>query len=369
MSKEKVTEQLKTVMYPGFTKDIVSFGFVKNIDVSGENATIDLEITSSAPEVSQILTEEIRKKLDMIGIQYTKVNIKAPDAPKQEQPAQQTKNLAPSIKNFVMVSSGKGGVGKSTTTVNLAIASAMQGKKVGILDADIYGPNVPRMLGLEGQKPEVVDNKLNTLEAHGVVCMSMGSLIEPGQSLIWRGAMIIKTINQLLTDVNWGDLDILFIDMPPGTGDAQLTLAQSVPVTAGVVVTTPQTVALDDAKRGLDMFQKLSIPMGGIVENMSGFICPETNKEYDIFGKGTAVALAKEYNCDVLAEVPIEPAIREGGDSGNPITISTPSSETAKRYLKAADNLWVFLEEVAKSGGADNKDIQPVDTGKSACST
>ncbi len=364
----KIEEQLKTVMYPGFTKDIVSFGFVKNIIANDEGATIDLEITSSAGEVSQILTDDITKKLDMIGIKKVSVNIKAPQPPKQEPQKPQTKNLAPSIKNFVMVSSGKGGVGKSTTTVNLAIASAMQGKKVGILDADIYGPNIPRMLGIENVKPEIVNNKLEPLEAHGVVCMSMGNLIEAGQSLIWRGAMIVKTINQLLTDVNWGDLDIIFIDMPPGTGDAQLTLAQSVPVTAGVVVTTPQTVALDDAKRGLDMFKKLSIPMGGVVENMSGFICPETNKEYDIFGKGTAKELASEFSCDVLAEVPIEPAIREGGDSGNPVTIANPSSETAKRYLKAADNLWMFLAEVAKNGGADNKDIQPVDTGKSACS-
>ena len=365
---EKINEQLKTVMYPGFTKDILSFGFVKNVKMDGEDAVIELEITSSAQEVTQILKEEITKKMELIGIKNTIISIKAPEAPKQAQSHQQTKNLAPSVKNFVMVSSGKGGVGKSTTTVNLAIASAMQGKKVGILDADIYGPNIPRMLGLEGTKPEIVDQKLNVLEAHGVSFMSMGSLIEAGQSLIWRGSMIIKTINQLLTDVNWGDLDILFIDMPPGTGDAQLTLAQSVPVTAGVVVTTPQTVALDDAKRGLDMFQKLNIPIGGVVENMSGFICPETNKEYDIFGKGTAVDLAKEYSCDVLGEIPIEPAIREGGDSGNPITISNPSSETAKRYLKAADSLTMFLAEVEKNGGADNKDIQPVPSGQSACS-
>lgn len=306
--------------------------------------------------------------MEIIGIKNTIISIKAPEAPKQAQQQQQTKNLAPSVKNFVMVSSGKGGVGKSTTTVNLAIASAMQGKKVGILDADIYGPNIPRMLGLDGVKPDIVDQRLNALEAHGVTFMSMGSLIEAGQSLIWRGSMIIKTINQLLTDVNWGELDILFIDMPPGTGDAQLTLAQSVPVTAGVVVTTPQTVALDDAKRGLDMFQKLNIPIGGVVENMSGFICPETNKEYDIFGKGTAVNLAKEFSCDVLAEIPIEPAIREGGDSGNPVTISNPSSETSKRYLKAADSLLMFLAEVEKNGGADNKDIQPVQTGQSGCS-
>ena len=277
--------------------------------------------------------------------------------------------MAPQVKNFVMVSSGKGGVGKSTTTVNLAIACAMRGQKVGILDGDIYGPNIPRMLGLATEKPEVVDEKVKPMHAHGVEMMSMGVLVQAGQSLIWRGAMIMKAIQQLLTDITWSDLDVLFIDMPPGTGDAQLTLAQSVPVTAGIMVTTPQQVALDDAKRGLDMFEKLHIPIAGVVENMSGFICPESGKEYDIFGKGTGSRLADAFGTGVLAEIPIEPAIREGGDAGNPVTIAHPESETTKRYLQAADTLLAFLDKVNEEGKANNAAIQPVPSATSACST
>jgi ATP-binding protein involved in chromosome partitioning len=178
----------------------------------------------------------------------------------------------------------------------------------------------------------------------------------------------MKAIDQFFRDILWGELDILFIDMPPGTGDAQLSIAQSVPVTAGIMVTTPQTVALDDAKRGLDMFKKLYIPIAGIVENMSGFICPETEKEYDIFGKGTTEVLAKEYETDILAQIPIEPAIREGGDAGKPITYFHPSSQSAKRYMSAAEKIIQFLDKINEEGGADNSAIQPV-PGPSACST
>jgi ATP-binding protein involved in chromosome partitioning len=364
MNQEQVMATLATVKYPGFEKDIVAFGFVKAVKVSGGEADITLEITASGEEIAQELRSEIIQKLGAIGIKSVALDIKQPAPPKET--SSKGRNLAPQIKNFVMVSSGKGGVGKSTTTVNLAIAAAMQGKKVGILDADIYGPNIPRMLGVETAKPEITpQNKLKPIAAHGVQMMSMGVLVDAGQSLIWRGPMIMKTIEQFFGDVLWGELDVLFIDMPPGTGDAQLSLAQSVPVTAGVMVSTPQSVALDDARRGLDMFNKLHIPIAGIVENMSGFICPESGKEYDIFGKGTCAALAQSYSTGVLAEIPIEPTIREGGDSGQPLTISHPSSESAKRYLQAADQLWNFLQEQE----SDNAAIQPIPSNKSACSS
>jgi ATP-binding protein involved in chromosome partitioning len=198
----------------------------------------------------------------------------------------------------------------------------------------------------------------------------MGSLMEEGQSLIWRGAMIMKAIQQLLQDILWSELDVLVIDMPPGTGDAQLTLAQSVPVTAGICVTTPQQVALDDTERSLDMFKKLHIPIAGIVENMSGFICPETGKEYDIFGKATTKPLAEKFDTIVLSEVPIEPAIREGGDSGKPVVFHNADSETAKRYLQAATKLWNTIEKINEEGGVDNQAVQPTTPpGVSACST
>ncbi len=368
LTRESVEEKLKEVAYPGFTKSIVDFGFVKDIDISDEAVYVEVDISSSAPEVEQQLRDEITKKLQLIGATKIDIVITKPKMPKQS--SSQGKNIAPQVKNFVMVSSGKGGVGKSTTTVNLAIALAMDGKKVGLLDADIYGPNIPRMMGIENEQPEVVANKVKPILSHGVEVMSMGSLMEEGQSLIWRGAMIMKAIQQLLGDILWSDLDVLVIDMPPGTGDAQLTLAQSVPVTAGVCVTTPQKVALDDTARSLDMFEKLHIPIAGIVENMSGFICPDSGVEYDIFGKGTTAPLAEKFNTQILGEIPIEPMVREGGDSGKPVVFHQSGSQSAKRYREAAQKLWQKIEQINEEGGVDNEAIQPTTPpGVSACST
>jgi len=370
MTQENVLEALKNVTYPGFTKDIVTFGFVKDVLVNGTTVGLTIDITSSADEVKAQLRDEATSELKKLGFEQIQINVTAPAAPKQMSNSVSGKNIAPHVKNFVMVSSGKGGVGKSTTSVNLAIAMAMQGKKVGLLDADIYGPNIPRMMGVNGQKPEIQGNKVNPLKAYGVEIMSMGSLMEDGQSLIWRGSMIMKAIEQFLRDILWSELDVLVIDMPPGTGDAQLTLAQSVPVTAGITVTTPQEVSLDDSRRSLDMFQKLHIPTAGIIENMSGFICPSCDTESDIFGMGTTVPVAKEYDTDVIARIPIEPAIRVGGDTGMPVTYHKPDSETAKRYQEAASKLLAFIDKVNAEGGADNSAVQPTTPpGVSACST
>lgn len=368
MTEEIVKSALGTVTYPGFTKDIVTFGFVKEIRINGNDVVVTVDITSSAPEVAQQITDEATTALKKAGAAGVALSINAPKMPRES--SSHGKNIAPQVKNFVMVSSGKGGVGKSTTSVNLAVALAMQGKKVGLLDADIYGPNVPRMLGLETVRPEVQGNKVLPLKAYGIEMMSMGSLMEEGQSLIWRGAMVMKAIEQFLRDILWSELDCLVIDMPPGTGDAQLTLAQSVPVTAGVTVTTPQMVSLDDSRRSLDMFKKLNIPIAGIVENMSGFIAPDTGVEYDIFGKGTTEPMAQEFDTTILAEIPIEPAVRTGGDEGKPVTYFAPDSETAKRYMKAAEELWETIEKINAEGGVDNQAIQPTTPpGVSACST
>ncbi|MFT7859448.1 MAG: Mrp/NBP35 family ATP-binding protein [Sulfurimonas sp.] len=368
MTEEIVKSALSKVMYPGFTKDIVTFGFVKDIEINGSDVSFTVDITSSAPEVAQQITDEATTELKRAGAANVNVNIKAPVMPRES--SSHGKNIAPQVKNFLMVSSGKGGVGKSTSSVNIAIALAKMGKKVGLLDADIYGPNIPRMLGVEDVKPEVNGNKVLPIKAYGIEMMSMGSLMEEGQSLIWRGAMIMKAIEQFLRDILWSELDCLVIDMPPGTGDAQLTLAQSVPVTAGLTVTTPQTVSLDDSRRSLDMFKKLNIPVAGIVENMSGFIAPDTGVEYDIFGKGTSEPMAKEFDTAVIAEVPIEPAIRTGGDEGKPVSFVAPESESAKRYMQAAESIWNFIEEINASGGVDNAAVQPTTPpGVSACST
>jgi len=366
-----IKSALQEVLYPGFTKSIIDFGFVKEIEiVNDQSVSISLDITSSAGEVENQLRQEITACLNKIGMTNVSIKVKKPQAAKQQSNSQSGKNIAPQIKNFVMVSSGKGGVGKSTTTVNLAVASAMQGKRVGILDADIYGPNIPRMMGLDKKEVEVIGQKVKPFNAYGVDVMSMGSLMEEGQALIWRGSMIMKAIEQLLRDILWEELDILFIDMPPGTGDAQLTLAQSVPVAAGINVTTPQHVALDDSRRSLDMFKKLHIPISGIIENMSGFVCPSCDTESDIFGKGTCDDLAKEYGTTVLGNIPIEPSIREGGDSGKPIVYFNPESISGKRYLKAAELLWEGIEKSHADGSISNEKIQPTTPpGKSACSS
>jgi len=363
---ENVKKELENVKYPGFAKSIIDFGFVKDVQVDGTNCSIVLDITSTAPEVEAQLRKEITACVGALGLNVN-LSFNKPKEQLQASNSVSGKNIAPQIKKVVMVSSGKGGVGKSTTTVNLAVASAMQGKKVGILDADIYGPNIPRMMGLQGKEVEVIGDKAKPLNAFGVDVMSMGMLMQEGQALIWRGAMIMKAIQQLLRDILWEELDILFIDMPPGTGDAQLTLAQSVPVSAGVNVTTPQHVALDDSRRSLDMFKKLHIPVAGIVENMSGFICPSCNTESDIFGMGTCEELAKQYDSQVLANLPIEPAIREGGDSGKPVTYFAPESVSAKRYMIAAERLISFLDAQDEVSNAAIQPIMPA--GVSACST
>lgn len=368
MTEEIVKTALSKVMYPGFTKDIVTFGFVKDITLNAGDVSFSVDITSSAPEVAQQIKDEATAALKSAGATSVTCNIKAPQMPRES--SSRGKNIAPQVKNFLMVSSGKGGVGKSTTSVNIAIALAAQGKRVGLLDADIYGPNIPRMMGVADIKPEVNGNKVLPIKAYGIEMMSMGSLMEEGQSLIWRGAMIMKAIEQFLRDILWSELDVLVIDMPPGTGDAQLTLAQSVPVTVGLTVTTPQGVSLDDSRRSLDMFKKLHIPIAGIVENMSGFIAPDTGVEYDIFGKGTTQPMADEFETKIIAEIPIEPSIRTGGDEGKPITFVSPTSESAKRYAAAAESIWNQIEEINANGGVDNEAVQPTTPpGVSACST
>lgn len=356
MTKEAIFEKLKDVIYPGFKKSIVEFGFVKNVDVVDGKAKIELEIVSANEEVAK----ELRKNIEAIFSNNLILEIKQPQAPVEKSNTKSGKNLVPQIKNFVMVSSGKGGVGKSTTTVNLAISLAKQGLKVGLLDADVYGPNIPRMLGIQDIPLDIENNeKIKPAEVYGLQVVSMGSLIPQGEALIWRGAMIMKVIDQLLRDVSWSELDVLLFDMPPGTGDAQLSLAQNIPVTAGICVTTPQTVALDDSARAMDMFKKLHIEVAGIIENMSGFICPDNGKEYDIFGKDGAKALAEQYNTQILAQIPIEPAIRIGGDSGKPVSFFEPNSISAQRYEQAAIKLMEILEKINKEGKADNSAIQP----------
>ena len=355
--KDQIINKFKSILYPNFKKDIISLNLVKNIEIKDNIAYITLDIFSSNKDIIKELENNILNSLKEFNLKDIKLTINHPEAPKEQSNSQSGRNLAPQIKHFIMVSSGKGGVGKSTTTVNLAISMAKMGKRVGLLDLDIYGPNIPRMLGIMDEAPKIQGDKIYPILSHGIYTMSMGVLISPGQGLVWRGAMIMKAVTQLLTDVLWGDLDIMFLDMPPGTGDAQLSLAQNVPVSAGVCVSTPQAVSLDDTRRSLDMFDKLHIPVAGIVENMSGFLCPDNGKLYDIFGSGGAEKLAKEYNIDILANIPIEMPIRIGADEGKPISFYDSTSLSSKKYLLACEKILNFLNNL---NNIDNSAIQPI---------
>jgi len=271
-------------------------------------------------------------------------------APPQQRPAappshSQGKRGVPGIDAIIAVASGKGGVGKSTTAVNLALGLAASGLKVGILDADIYGPSMPRLLGIRG-KPETVDGKtLKPMEKYGLKVMSIGFLVEEETPMIWRGPMVMSALTQMLREVAWAPLDVLVVDMPPGTGDAQLTMAQQVPLAGAVIVSTPQDLALIDARKGLNMFRKVDVPLLGIVENMSYFVAPDTGKRYDIFGHGGARKEAERLDVTFLGEVPLEMTIRETSDSGAPVVVSAPDGPSAKAYRDIAAKTWARVEE------------------------
>jgi len=253
----------------------------------------------------------------------------------------------PGVKRIIAVASGKGGVGKSTTAVNLALALKDQGLKVGVLDADIYGPSMPRLLGIQGQPQQLAGNKLDPMRAYGLKVMSMGFLVDEETPMIWRGPMVMSALSQMLKDVAWGELDVLVVDMPPGTGDAQLTMAQQVPLAGAVIVSTPQDLALIDARKGLNMFTKVNVPVLGIVENMSTFLCPHCGKPSDIFGHGGARDEARKLGVPFLGEVPLTIAVRETSDEGKPVVATDPDSEVARAYRDIAAAAWSELERVS----------------------
>jgi ATP-binding protein involved in chromosome partitioning len=272
----------------------------------------------------------------------------APQQPAPQSASQAAKPLVPGVRAIIAVASGKGGVGKSTTSVNLALALAAIGRKVGLLDADIYGPSLPRMMGITGKPTTTPDGKtLKPMENYGVKCMSMGFMVAEDTPMIWRGPMVMSALEQMLRDVEWGDLDVLVVDMPPGTGDAQLTMAQRVPLAGAVIVSTPQDIALLDARKGLNMFRKVDVPVFGVIENMSYFLCPHCGERSDIFSHGGARKEAERMGVDFLGEIPLDIAIRETSDSGKPIVVSQPSSPHAAAYRAIAEAVWAKL-----SGGA-----------------
>ena len=334
IEKTDVENLLKTFIDPNHGVDVVTAKSVKAITIDGANVSVKLELgypAKSYLDELKIAVEQLLKTLVGIDSVTVDVNVRI-----ISHAVQQALKPQPNIKNIIAVASGKGGVGKSTTAVNLALALAAEGAKVGILDADIYGPSIPTMLGLSGF-PESVDNKTMTPKmAYGVQTMSIGYLIDAEQPMIWRGPMATNTLQQLLRDTNWVDVDYLIIDLPPGTGDIQLTLAQQIPVSGAIIVTTPQDIALIDAQRGLGMFAKVNVPVLGIVENMSMHICSKCGHAEAIFGEGGGVAMAEKNKVDFLGSLPLDINIRKYADSGKPTVVAEPDGRTAQIYKEIA---------------------------------
>lgn len=329
-----IQSTLKLCIDPNTEKDFISSKSVKNIQINGNDVSLDIVLGYPANSVLDDIKQLVINDLKAIdGIGHINVNIGSRIAAHK---VQQGVNLLPNVKNVIAVASGKGGVGKSTTSVNLALALAAEGATVGLLDADIYGPSQPQMLGLSG-RPDSSDGKsIEPMEAHGIQAMSIGFLVDTDTPMVWRGPMVTGALEQLLRDTKWRDLDYLVIDLPPGTGDIQLTLAQKIPVTGAIIVTTPQDIALLDARKGLKMFEKVGIPILGIVENMSTHICSKCGHEEHIFGAGGGEIMCKDYNVDLLGSLPLDITIREQTDGGKPTVIASPESNIAATYKQIA---------------------------------
>ena len=338
MIDENIKNALKAVKYPGYSRDIVSFGLVKEAAVRDGVATVVLQLTSpNADAARQIKTdcETVLRRLN--GVNAAQVEVRTPGAAEAPNPWTNQAQV-PGIKRIIAIASGKGGVGKSTVSVNLACALSHLGDRVGLLDCDIYGPSIPLMMGVNERPLVTPDEKLSPPANHGVKLMSMGFLLDGDQPVIWRGPMIVKTIQQFLMAVDWGELDYLLVDLPPGTGDAQLTLCQTVPLNGGVVVTTPQEASLGVVRKGIAMFTRLSVPVLGIIENMSYFVTPG-GERVEIFGHGGGREEAQRQRLDFLGEIPIFTEIRVGGDQGVPVVVSAPQSAPARVFIELAETL------------------------------
>jgi len=356
VSEVDILKALSTVADASVGKDIVSAGMIEGLSVQDGQVTFSIKVDPARGAALESLRQAAERTVRALpGVENVRAVLTAerpaPPAPTANamprQPIGRHANMKPielpTIKAVIAVASGKGGVGKSTTAVNLALAMKAGGKKIGLLDADIYGPSVPRMLGITGKPGQTDDKKILPAQAYGLSCMSMGMLLDEAQPVIWRGPMATGALEQLMTDVAWGELDVLVIDMPPGTGDIHLTLAQRAPLTGAVIVTTPQDIALIDARKGLNMFRKVEVPVFGIIENMSYFIAPDTGKRYYIFGEGGGRREAASLGVDFLGGVPLEMKTREGSDEGRPIVATDPDSEQARIYAEIAKRVWAHI--------------------------
>ncbi|MET4807454.1 ATP-binding protein involved in chromosome partitioning [Limibacillus sp. MBR-115] len=378
ITEQQIMETLKGVKGPEGGVDIVSAGMISGLVIKDGNVGFAIEVDPKQGPKLEPLRKEAEQavaKLDGVlsvtavltahhespsgnsapaqanaGHAHAGHSHKAPGAAQASGPGA-ARALVPGVRSIIAVASGKGGVGKSTTTTNIALALSRMGLSVGILDADIYGPSQPRMLGISG-RPNSPDGKILTpMENYGVKCMSMGFLVAEDTPMIWRGPMVQSALQQMLRDVAWGELDVLVVDMPPGTGDAQLTMAQQVPLTGAVIVSTPQDIALIDAKKGLNMFRKVDVPVLGIVENMSVFVCPNCGHESHIFSHGGAKREAERLGMEFLGEMPLDILIRETSDSGRPVVVSDPDGAQAKAYMAIAERIWAKAKPIIEAGG------------------
>ncbi len=352
VSEAKVLDALRGVRDPEQQQDIVALGLVKDLRVTDSEVSFTLAFTTQSPQAKVTMHSMASRLVGQVpGVSKVRVAMGGPAPTAQQAHAHggapaRAEDLIPEVRHTLAVSSGKGGVGKSTVAVNLAVALRQSGATVGIIDSDVYGPDVPMMLGSRG-RPGMFDNKIIPVEAHGLKMMSIGLLVNDREPLVWRGPMIHSFIQQMLRDVMWGALDYLIFDMPPGTGDAQLSLSQVIPLSGVVMVTTPQEVALLDVRKAIGMFQRLNVPMLGVVENMSYFVAPDTGTRYAIFGEGGGRRIAEEYGIPLLAQIPLDPETRAGGDEGSPITIRRPDSPQAKAFRELADAVRRRLDELS----------------------
>ena len=334
IAREKIDEVLKTIRYPGMNKDLLTLGIIKAVTISDRTVSVQIDLRTDDKVIVGEIEKAIETKIsDLPGV--ASVVLTHIQAAKKEVAGGQ---YLSQIKIKIAVASGKGGVGKSTVSVNLAVALAKLGLKVGLLDSDIYGPSIPLMFGVT-ERPEFDGEKLKPIEKYGVKLMSLGFLVTDDSPVIWRGPLVMRALQQLMSDVDWGELDVILFDMPPGTGDAQLTLSQSVALDGAVIVTTPQDVALLDAVKGVHMFQKVNVPILGIIENMSFFICGHCHERTDIFASGGAKKECKRLKVELLGEIPLDPEIRLGGDTGLPIVEKDPDNEQSKAFLEVARKL------------------------------
>jgi ATP-binding protein involved in chromosome partitioning len=373
LNEQTIVAALARVTFPGFSRNVVELGVVRDVRITEGAVTVNLELAQVPPPVAEQLRGEIRRVLESMdevnevrfgatGGGESSPSLKVvgtpPPRPSVAASGGLDARLIPQVRHTIAVASGKGGVGKSTVAVNLAVALARSGARTGLLDADIYGPSIPLMTGLSNERP-VIDaesQQLRPFERFGVRLMSLGFLMNPEDAVIWRGPMVMKAIEQLLRDVAWGELDVLIVDMPPGTGDAQLTLSQRVSLSGAVIVTTPQDVALADAIKGVTMFRKVGVPVLGIIENMSYFSCPHCQHRSEIFGHGGGKLQAERLGVPFLGEVPLDTSIRSGGDAGEPIAVSTEENELTRAFMRIAAGLIEATGSREDDGGSAPRD-------------